>query len=182
LGDPLARGSFIRVGFNVTTPYGAPEDDPATLELRIMSCLYSTGLFDYVDAAFTSGYLKDYVTITARTLIDFGQAEDAAGNITEVLKSCAPNITLLSRDPLVIDSIPEEQANVPGVQQPNHQQYQNQYRGDPNANKPKVDCWKTTTSWSDYLACQLGVTPTSAATLGVIGALLAVVVISKASR
>lgn len=178
--DALAAGSFIRVGFNVRTSYGTPEDDPATLELKIMSCLYSTGLFDNVDAVFAGGYLKDYVTISARTLIDFSQAEDAAGNITEVIKNCAPRVTLVSRDPIVIDSIPEAQAEQPGVQQPNYRRYETQYRGTPDA--PKKDCWNSTDSWSNYLACELGVTPTYAAVGGVVFGLLAVVVIGKAFR
>jgi len=175
--DALAAGSMIRVGFNVRTAYGTPEDDPATLELKIMSCLYSTGLFDNVDAVFSSGYLKDYVTVSARTLIDFSQAEDAAGNITEVIKNCAPRVTLLNRDPVVIDSIPEEQANTPGIQQPNYRRYENQYRGTPNA--PKKDCWNSTNSWTDYLACEMGVTPSTAVVTGIVIALVGVVAFKK---
>ena len=173
LGDGiLAAGSFIRVGFKVRETLFDKTSDGDWTTAKIMFCLFDGGLFDTVDATWAAGYLSQYITVTARTVIDFGSADDAAGNIQETIKQCLPELNILQRDAIVIDSIPETAANVPSVQQPNYKKYEQQYKGNQNnANKPKRDCWNETSSWTDYAACELNVTPTGA---GVAGAVVGV--------
>ena len=182
LGDTLATGSFIRVGFRINTAYGTREsEDPNALALAAMSCLYRDGRLDYVNADVSTGWFTDYLTITARTLIDFGDAEDVGGYIQQVIQRCIPYATINSRDAVVIDSIPDTVAQLPSVAQPNWQQYQppnaGQYRGTTPAN-----CSWGQQSFTDYLACQLGLTPTNAAIVGAGGALLLALVVMKAVR
>ncbi len=180
--DALIAGSFIRVGFRLNTAYGTPEDqDSGALMARVMSCLYADGKLDYVDAEFSSGWFTDYITVTGRTLIDFAQAEDVGGYIQQVIQRCLPYVTISGRDPVVVDSIPADQAQTPGVQQPTWQQYQppgtGQYRG-----SAPSGCSFEKMSLTDYLACQLGMTPTNAAVVGAAGALLVALVVMKAVR
>lgn len=172
LGSILAAGSVARVGFQIRTNAAYPESDPAFLQNAVEGCLYNSGAFYEVQTQFSSGWLNDYLAIQGRTTFEFSQTEDFGGYVQQVIQSCLPQLEIVKRDAVVVDSIPADQANAQGTQQPNWQDY----RGTPE--KPKTDCSKVQ-AWDDWIACQLGISTSQAVAVGVIGTLLGVVIIGK---
>ncbi|MBO0723762.1 MAG: hypothetical protein J2P41_23255, partial [Blastocatellia bacterium] len=91
---------------------------------QIEGCLYSTGAFNNVVASCTSGFftIHPYLLIEGDTAIDFAQASDLTGLITDTLKNCVTAISFVdavnSVDTLQIDGIPQAFAGNPNYQQP----------------------------------------------------------------
>lgn len=158
----------------------------------IEGCLYQTGGFSSVQASKVAGLVNDYIGIRVEVANDFSKLEDVFNLIVGQLSSCA-DIYLDSRAFWIL-SVP---ANTP-----NDNQYAQPGAGgstNPGSQSSSSSSWwpfgsKNLTndsptkcnwsklSWTDYLACQLGLTPSSAGLVGVglgVGAVVLLLALSK---
>ena len=177
LGDITPAYSSFRVGFHVGVIInifsGSGDSAIAQVKQQIIDCLWGSNSFYDLDVQLIDTPTENYLLIQGKTVFDFSDKEDIGGYIQQQLESCGIT-NIKSRDAVAVDAIPAAYAGQPGYQQPIVYAY-----GDPNKT-PKAKCdWATSKSWSDYLACQLDVTASTAAAVGVIGALAGVILISK---
>lgn len=203
----LARGSRIRVGFNFGASYWAWESDWEFLTLAVEGSLIEAGVAEDATVTLTDGWINDYMTISLITAEEFPTPESAGVAVQEVLEEWLPDLQLRKRDPVLIDAVPRSSANRPGTAQP-----EPEWTGQPRPAQPGQpkcpegmydagwwsgcqpiqrqdgrDAKPSNCNWDsmemgEYLACQLGVTKTSALTIGAAGALLVVVLISKLAK
>ena len=174
----LITGSQIRVGLEYKVVnsggYEQPaEGSPNYVIATGIGCLYQSGAFADVNIEFKQGWFTNYLTVSGITAFDFAAPEDIGGYIQEMLLSCMPNLQFTRRDDVVIDGIPQSAAGNPNVAQPNA----DLYTGAPNS-----QCNWESQKLTDYLACKMGVTPTTAIAIGVGLGLVGVILISKAAR
>jgi hypothetical protein len=182
----VVAGSRFRVGLNLSWRNSAsfpssPDYFPSWIQDEIEGCLYQSGNFFEVHAERQGGFFNPYVVISGVTAIDFGQADDIGGNIAQTLSECAVSITLDARDNTVIDAVPASYVGAAGVQQVNATD-----QGGARIDRIGDEPGKCDAAWqkgvTDYLACQLGVTPQQGVLIGALGALLVVVLVSKLAR
>lgn len=198
LAGYLVAGSRIRVGFRVNAGDDAmPNYSVDDIANTIEGCLYNTGSFNYVRAYVQPEdiFTGAYVTIEAEPYHDFAQAEDVGGFIQQTLAYCFPQLSIKKRDAVVVDYVPASAANNPNVQQPTSSPsgsgqkcppgfYDNGWFGVncvplPTNNPASNKCDFSNQSWSDYLACQLGIKPSQAALAGVVVGLVGIIAIGK---
>lgn len=171
----LITGSLIRVGFEYGIDRSAGDLSALSyFQDALIGCLYDSGAFSDLNIQISTGWLHDYMTITGITAFDFAQREDIGGYIQDVIQGCLPFVSISRRDAVIVDAIPQTQIGQAGVEQPEAGLSTGAPRsGQCDWNQMKI---------SDYFACQFGVTPTSAAVIGVGVGLLGVVLISKLAR
>lgn len=180
LGDLTPAYSSFRVGFHVGViidPFSWG-DTQAIEKVRsaIEDCMWGSNAFYDLSVQLIDNPTENYLIVSGKTVFDFSDKEDIGGYIWQQLSSCGIS-NIKSRDAVVIDAIPAQYAGQSGVQQPITYVY-----GDPNK-PPKAKCdWATSKSWTDYLACQLDVTTSTAVTVGVVAALVGVIAISKLAK
>ncbi|MBO0719210.1 MAG: hypothetical protein J2P41_00175 [Blastocatellia bacterium] len=180
----LPAGSHFRQGYKFNAWYSCGD---ATLNDQITGCLYTTGAFNNVLASCSESFptIHSYLLIEGDTAIDFAQASDLTGLITDTLKNCVNAIDFVSAvssvDTLMIDTIPQEFAGNPNYQQPStgpgslYQMQQQQAASGSPGNPPSTCDWNSM-SIGQYLACQLGFSdPIKSATAGVAIGVAAVV-------
>lgn len=196
LGETLASGSGIRLGFQLFDLYGGIADRSGVQD-DIEGCLYNTGAFDSVSINLTETAATDYLLIQAQTATDFGAVEHAAQLIEGQVRQCLPSgMTITRVDALAIDYRPVNRTDAaaprgaygqtqcpPGTQAaPAYLGLSTQCQpigGAPGAAARPGKCNYAQLSIGDYLACQMGVTPTMGLAIGVIGVLVAITVIKK---
>lgn len=165
----VPAGSQFRVGFRLGVSYALKS--PAEMKGWIQECLSNAGYFYGVDVAIAQGWTSHYYTITGRTSGDFGDKQDIGGAIAEALTYCIGS-GWDDRDPVCVDSIPQNYANVQGIVQPGAPDY----RG---AKDKSGKCdWKNS-SLGDALACELGISKNNALAVGAIGVFAVVLLVLK---
>lgn len=169
LGATLPAYSQIRAGFNLG--YWVSSYSVETARQNVEDCLWGSGILYDLNVTIQPSGIGNYMIISGVTNYPFANKDDVSGAIQDALLACDTGISIVSRDAVAVDAIPAEFANNPNVQQPI-----TYYQGNPNA-KGKCD-WNAL-SFSDYLACELGITTSQAVAVGVVGALAGVILISK---
>lgn len=175
----VLAGSQVRVGFE----YKETLDDPVKFQALIVDALLRSTAFARVKATITKGWLNDYVTIEGITNVWLGFPEDVGILVQGVLEESFPKLRINKRDPVVIERIPQEAVGDPNVAQTNAHLFTDKPDTKKEEDKGKgKDCWNTEKTWAGYLACELGVSTSSAMAYGAIGALVGVVVLMKALK
>lgn len=168
----LPAGSQVKTGFNIgvqTATASMTQGIADDLSNTIEGCVYATGGFSSVSVAVTWHYFSElvYVTVAVETVNDHADIEDVGTWIQGAIQSCVPDVEIVSKDRTVgvgaVDSSgnPLPQGNTP-----------------PGAPPPSQCNWDAMTL-GDYLACQTGVTKSTAL---IVGAVLAVGVIYAVSK
>lgn len=121
-------------------------------------------------------FARSYLQVNATTVLDFAQTEDFGGLVAQQIGLCAPDIEITRRDPVAVDYIPQAAVNQQGVQQPQSTGpgvicppgyiYTGGFfsacspaPGSQAPNQPgRCDGAPT---FTDYLACQSGITSTA---------------------
>ncbi|MDE2019805.1 MAG: hypothetical protein KGJ13_05685 [Patescibacteria group bacterium] len=172
-GLPLPAGSLVKVGFQVypgVTLIGSQslaDDYSAAIE----GCVYASGGFDLVQVQWAGGYFSSdaYVTAVVQTAQDHGDIEDVGSWVQGILQECLPGLQVLRRDKTVGVGLTDSQGN----QLPQGNQ--------PGGAAPSRCDWSKL-KWADWIACQFGVTPSSAALIGVGLGVGVVVLIASLAR
>jgi hypothetical protein len=168
---PIGGGTPFQFGFNIgytLNPFSAADIAPV-LENAALS--YDT--HSYVVA----GYLNPFVTIEGNAVTSWESASDFGEAIYQAVSGAGfpidyPSIKFRAfpeagSAPAQTRVIVGDQYQTPGARSPSVPQ------------APGGGCNFTTQNLPDYLACQLGVTPTVALVAGAIGALILIVAIKR---
>lgn len=167
--------------------------------------LYNTGLYEYVGAQQLAGYLNPYYQVTVRTAIDRARLRDVIDDIEHALYEAGAQPGTNAY--IVVSSPAATGTNTATAGAGNYQQTGNTGgAGNEQVNTVNPHCpngqfdslfcgcgkaWSWfppgcypadangNTSNTNKLAAELGITPTSAAVLGIVGALLGVIVIGR---
>ncbi|MBO0801100.1 MAG: hypothetical protein J2P31_19965 [Blastocatellia bacterium] len=199
----LPAGSHFRQGYTLNPDIMAADSSSGQSFVtdEIEGCLYKTGAFWNVTATKISSFFSyyPYFLIEGDTAVDFTQASDLTGLITDNLKNCVTSVgfdAIKTTDTLQIDAIPASLIGDPNTQQPttgpgsltaiqaaqSSGQQQQKAAGSPN---PPATCDWNSMSFGQYLACELGFSdPIKSATAGaLIGVgVIAVIAIVLARR
>lgn len=203
MGGVLKAGSWITAGFKLSdsTPNYTAQDITDTVE----GCLYSSGSFNTVIAYVKGQGFFDpsvYLTIDAEPYHDFAQPDDVSGFITQVLGYCFPQLIIEQREAVIVNSSPAGSVNNSGGRQSSGSPaltppgskcpagyYDNGWFSvncvpvqTVNTASPSSQCDWSKMTFGDYAACQLGIKPSQAVIVGVIGALAGVILISKLAK
>jgi len=194
LGELLANGSRIRIGFRLLDLYGGIADRSGVPD-DIEGCLYQTGAFNSVTVQLSESAALDYLLIQGEVATDFAAVEDVASLIAGQVAQCLPSgMSITSSDALAIDFRPTGRTDAAaprdthgGLICPPGTRAQSVWGGlstqcvkiggQPDGAPSQCDWSKL--SIGDYLACQLGVTPTTAILIGILGGVVALRVIQK---
>jgi hypothetical protein len=180
LGALVVSGSRVRAGFEYQSnasiaEHNAGEDTAATIQEVLSGAMLGSGVFRdafvQVNEPAWMGLQHGYITASGTTYQDVNDPYEISNLIAGLIQSYLPVLTVTRRDPVAIDYVPPEAARRSGVQQvydpSRQQQNQNQF-GQPS----KCDWDKL--SIGDYVACQLGITPTAGIAAGAVGTLVLV--------
>ncbi len=164
LGALLPAYSQFRVGFHIDLLSGIDSQ-------AVQDCLWGSNSFYDLEVVLTRPGYEYYLLISGKTVFDFGNVEDVGSYIQQQLESCG--LSVKSRDAVAVDSVPEGTA----------QDVINQINlGNQNNNKPPSQCDWSKQKWDEYLACTMGITPSSAALVGAvagIGGLFLILTLAK---
>lgn len=196
----LPAGSAVKVGFELQKPgVLRTSGDPLDWGPAIEGCVYRSGAFTDVRVAYDArGWFHDYVTVVMETYEDLGNIEDAGDYAETAIRDCFPDLVITRRDATVGVGATDSQGNAlpqggtPGSPTTPGSQ------GCPQGTAPVWHWWglKTTCdpiqapandecehkSGMDWMACELGIGPSSGAVVGVVVALVAVIAISKIAK
>ncbi len=179
MGALVAKGSRVRAGFEYQSnasiaQHNAGEDTAATIQEVLAGAMLGSGVFSQafvqVNEPAWMGLQHGYITASGTTYGDVNDPYEISNVIAGLIQTYLPVLTVTRRDPVAIDYVPPEAVGKPGVQQvydPSQQQNQNQ------PNQPSKCDWNKL-SVGDYVACQLGITPTAGIAAGAIGSLVLV--------
>lgn len=166
----------------------------------VEGCLYSTGAFWSVGLS-ESGWIKQEVTIRVTCATDFTRLADVRDLIIGELYNCAG--IRVEQFGYAVVSVPARATNAGTVGTSgnpasdgitaNNKCPQGFYDNGwfsvncvplptANASSSPAQCDWNKLSFSEYAACQLGITPSKAAVVGVIAALVGVIAISKIAK
>lgn len=179
LGATLPAGSQVKVGFEVKKPgFIGQSGDPVDYQNAIEGCVYSTGGFDYVQVAYKNGYVYDYATIVVTTTVDHGDIEDVGNWIQGAIQSCLPELEIVRRDTTVpIAGTPDNSGCQPGTHKSGWL-----FTSCVPDTAPPSQCDFSKMKWADWLACEIGITPSSAALVGAGLGIGAIVLIASLAR
>lgn len=185
MGELLAPGSRIRVGFNFTmanTDYGLAAEEQGFQNVRsaLRQHLQELGIFSSVNVTVTP---PQYLNIVDGYILVEGTVSDGQDNPRNIGDAAQYKLSsdyrlgiiITTRDPEMIDYVPPEAQGKPGVAQVTQQPQQR----DSSPPAQPGDCVWSQMSFGDYVACQLGIkSPLGGVTAGAAGALVGVGVIT----
>ena len=171
-GGVLPGGARFAQGFHLEYDPAIPKSYIAD---ELEGCLYGSGGFVELQITQpTFSFFTEYWQIEGRTSEAFGQAQDLQNLIRGTVQACAVTTKIRDEFPLQIYSVPDPMLGVDlGTQQ-----IPQVMGGAGGAGK----CNFSTMNIGDYLACQLGITKTSAATLGVVAGVLGAIIVLKSIK
>lgn len=175
LGALLPAGSQVKTGFIIELDWSifGSAGSATDLQNAIEGCVYSSGGFNAVSVAVNGSYLSNsaYVTVAVETYYDHANLEDVGDWLRGIIQGCLPGVQVTFQDRTVGVTTTDAAGNpLPQGNAPNQP-------GQPS------QCDWSKMKWSDYLACQLGITPSSAALVGLgIGAVGVIAIASLARR
>jgi len=161
---------------------------------QLEGCLYNTGAFTNVVATCSDALtqLHAYLLVEGDTYLEFAQASDLTGLITDNIKNCTDigSDAIKTTDKLMIDAIPQDYAGNPDYEQTSTgpgslqaiaaaQQPPGGGGGGGNGGggNPSPCDWSSM-SFGEYIACQLGIRdPVTGALAGATGTIIGVGVI-----
>lgn len=196
LGALLAAGSRVRVGFELS--FFSIYDTQEVIN-NLEGCLGNTGQFSSLDITIVpSSFGRHYLLVNAETARDFTKTEDFGALVAQTLQLCVPEVSISRRDVVAVDYVPptapanaQQQRDAHGqiVCAPGLVWQQGWFGGScvqpPGSSAPQQP-GQCDAEWqqgiSNYLACELGVTPNQALMVAGLGAVLALVVVMKIAR
>jgi len=199
LGALLVEGSQIAAGFEVLTneTYTGGSFDVTGLINDLEGCLYDTGAFSDLSIEYSHGYIyHDYLNVKGTVATAFVNQDDARRLIRGIIGECAPYLSITREDAITVIP-PGQYANDPNVANqitqgslvcPAGSIVQSDYLGRPYCSQiekkgePKKPGKCDNLGFTDWIACQLGITKTSAAAVGVVGGALAAIIVLKAIK
>ncbi len=178
MGALVASGSRVRAGFEYQSnasiaEHNAGEDSATNIQSVLSGAMLGSGVFSQafvqVNEPAWMGYQHGYITASGTTYQDVNDPYEISNTIAGLIQSYLPVLTVTRRDAVAIDYVPPGAVGRPGVQQvysPPAPGQQNQLPGAPS------NC--AGMSAGDWIACQLGITPTAGIAAGAIGTLVLV--------
>jgi len=178
MGALVAAGSRVRAGFEYQSnasiaQHGEGQDTASYIQEVLSGAMLGSEVFSQafvqVNEPAWMGYQHGYITASGTTYTDVNDPYEISNLIASLIQSYLPVLTVTRRDPVAIDYVPPGAAGRPGVQQvynPPAPGQQNQLPGAPS------QC--AGMSAGDWIACQLGITPTAGIAAGAIGTLVLV--------
>jgi hypothetical protein len=159
LGSLLPAGSQVKTGFQVSLDWSmfGSQASAADISNVIEGCVYTTGGFDAVSVDVQGSYFSNsaYITVAVQTVNDHADIEDVGNWIQGQIQTCLPDIQIVRRDATVgigqTDSV--------GNPLP---------QGNQRKDDTPAKCDWSKLKWSDWLACEMGITPSSAALVGAV--------------
>lgn len=185
MGDLLAKGSQVRVGFEYQNMVSIAEaqqglESPFHIQEVLAGAMLGSGEFANAFAEVKppgwGGLQNGYITVMGTTFVDKGHPEDVGGLVQQLIQEYLPTVRITRRDRVAIDSIPQASVGKPGIQQ----------TYDPSRTLPQQgqalppgECKWDAMSFGEYVACQLGIeSPLGGVGVGAAGALVGVGVIT----
>lgn len=200
MGELLPAQARFRLGLHLSADDFFAQGEENVLN-EIEGCLYGTGAFHEIRVSAT-GTFDRYYLIEGKTAAAFAQERDLSALIVGTIQNCAVSVrTVNSVDSLMIDIPAEYPVGPPPGTSPHPSSVpppppgskcpQGYYDAGwlwtvckplpPTGAQPE-ECDLNKQSFSNYVACQLGVTPSTAAMVGVVGALVGVILIAKIAK
>lgn len=177
----LPAGARFSQGFHLEYDPQIPHDY-ITAELE--GCLYGSGGFTELEITQpVVSPFHEYWQIDGRTSETFGDPQDLQNLIRGTIQSCAVTVNIIGEFPLTINSVPDPRQGVDvGTKLPPQITPGAAAGSAPGGQaKPSACNWSQMT-FGNYLACQLGLTPTSSGAIGLVAGVLGAILILKALK
>jgi len=188
LGALLVEGSQFAVGVEVVAPetFTGGSLDVGVLIDDLEGCLYDTHAFHAVSIEYNSGSVyHDYLTVKGTVANDFADQDDLRRLVVGIVRQCAPYLSITREDAITVIP-PSGRANDPNIASQVTQGNVTCRPPDVIANDfiGRAYCKKVETpgqpkkcdlddlGFSKWIACNLGISPSSAQTVMIFGGVI----------